>query len=58
MSGTPADRRRKGDYGRRQPPMGLPEEEGSNDISNIVPSCKSCNLRKGRKTDREFLGLK
>lgn len=31
---------------------------GSNDISNIVPSCKSCNLRKGRKTDREFLELK
>jgi 5-methylcytosine-specific restriction endonuclease McrA len=30
---------------------------GSNDISNIVPSCGLCNLRKGFKTDREFLGI-
>ena len=28
---------------------------GSNDISNIVLSCSSCNIKKNRKTDREFL---
>jgi hypothetical protein len=28
---------------------------GTNDISNIVLSCAECNLRKGTKTDKEFL---
>lgn len=30
---------------------------GSNDITNIVPACRSCNARKSTKTAREFLGL-
>lgn len=29
---------------------------GSNDISNIVPSCATCNLSKGAKTPLEFAG--
>jgi len=28
---------------------------GSDDISNIAPSCVSCNLRKGTKSAREFM---
>ena len=30
---------------------------GSNDISNIVPACLSCNSSKHMRTAREFLGL-
>lgn len=29
---------------------------GSNDISNIVPSCARCNLSKGAKLPHEFMG--
>lgn len=28
---------------------------GSHSIDNVVPSCPSCNLRKGTKTPSEFL---
>lgn len=28
---------------------------GTNDIENLVPSCKSCNLKKHNKTAKEFL---
>ena len=28
---------------------------GTNDITNIVPACRSCNSRKGRKTATEYL---
>lgn len=28
---------------------------GTNDITNIVPACKTCNSRKGRKTAAEYL---
>lgn len=27
---------------------------GSNDISNLAPSCPTCNMKKGRKTVEEF----
>ena len=30
---------------------------GSNDIKNIVPSCQSCNSRKGIRTSAQFLNL-
>lgn len=30
---------------------------GTNDITNILPSCRSCNLRKHTKTAAEFLAL-
>ena len=30
---------------------------GSNDIANIAVSCATCNLRKGTKTDVEFMAL-
>ena len=28
---------------------------GSHSIDNLVPSCKTCNLQKGTKTDEEFI---
>ena len=28
---------------------------GANDITNIVPACRSCNCRKGTRTSAEFL---
>ena len=31
--------------------------DGSNDIANIAVSCATCNLRKGTKTDVEFMAL-
>lgn len=30
---------------------------GSNDISNILPACRSCNRRKHRRTETEFRAL-
>ena len=27
---------------------------GTNDITNILPACRSCNCRKGKMTEREF----
>lgn len=30
---------------------------GSNDITNIVPSCKRCNSKKGTRTATEYLAL-
>lgn len=30
---------------------------GTNDISNIVPACRDCNLRKSTLTDQEFITL-
>jgi len=30
-------------------------KSGIHDITNLVPSCASCNLRKGTKTEKEFI---
>ena len=30
---------------------------GQHSLDNLVPSCKTCNLQKGRKTDIEFKGI-
>lgn len=33
-------------------------EGGTNDITNILPACRSCNSSKGRRTAAEFLALR
>lgn len=35
-------------------PLSRPELQPTNDIDNILPACRPCNSRKGRKTETEF----
>lgn len=61
MTGAEHQRRYREKHGeainkRRRESYAEKARGGSNDISNIVPACRSCNSRKGARTIDEFLG--